>query len=362
MLRTALKLLAVGLAGFAALMPLDPAWVERAYSDGIYLDIQHAVTSFSNAVPFALFDLVGLVVAVALFLVLVRLWFARMGRVRMLISVTRTLFVSAAFGYLLFLCLWGLNYRRLPLTRKLDFQETRITTSALVALASDAVGTMNRLRRPAQIDRWPELDDMRATLGPAFTDTQKLLGQRAAVSGRPKWSILGPWFRWTAVDGMTDPFFLEVLVRHDLLPFERPFVVAHEWAHLAGYADESEANFVGWLTCLRGDAAARYSGWTSLYLELNAALDEATSRRVAGKLEVGPKADLDALARKVDRETSPQARDASRVVYDRFLRANRVPEGIASYDAVVRLVLGTRFNERFVPRPKQSTSERATDE
>ena len=39
-------------------------------------------------------------------------------------------------------------------------------------------------------------------------------------------------------------------------------VAAHEWAHLAGYADESEANFVGWLTCARASDAARYSGWT----------------------------------------------------------------------------------------------------
>ena len=54
---------------------------------------------------------------------------------------------------------------------------------------------------------------------------------------------------------MINPFGLEVLVNPDLLPFERPFVAAHEWAHLAGYADESEASFVGWLTCMRADAA-----------------------------------------------------------------------------------------------------------
>ena len=46
---------------------------------------------------------------------------------------------------------------------------------------------------------------------------------------------------------MTDPFLLETLLAPDLLDVERPFVIAHEWAHLAGYADESEANFVAWL-------------------------------------------------------------------------------------------------------------------
>jgi hypothetical protein len=36
-------------------------------------------------------------------------------------------------------------------------------------------------------------------------------------------------------------------------------------------------------------------------------------------------------------------------VYDSYLKANRVQEGIASYDAVVRLMLGTRFGPRWTP-------------
>ena len=54
---------------------------------------------------------------------------------------------------------------------------------------------------------------------------------------------------------MTVPVFLEVILNPDLLPVEKPFVLAHEWAHLAGYADESEANFVAWLACCRATTA-----------------------------------------------------------------------------------------------------------
>ena len=49
------------------------------------------------------------------------------------------------------------------------------------------------------------------------------------------------------------------------VPIERPFVVAHEWAHLAGYADESEANFVAWLTGLMGTKQLQDSGWLGIY-------------------------------------------------------------------------------------------------
>ena len=64
---------------------------------------------------------------------------------------------------------------------------------------------------------------------------------------------------------MTDPYFLETLVQTALLPVERPMVIAHEWAHLAGYADEGEASFIGWLACVRASPPARYSAWLFLY-------------------------------------------------------------------------------------------------
>ena len=45
---------------------------------------------------------------------------------------------------------------------------------------------------------------------------------------------------------MTDPFLLDVIVNDDLLPMERPAMVAHEWGHLAGLAREAEASYFGW--------------------------------------------------------------------------------------------------------------------
>ena len=90
--------------------------------------------------------------------------------------------------------------------------------------------------------------------------------------GDPKRSLLNVYFKLTAIEGMIDPIFLEVLVNQDVLAFERPFIVAHEWAHLAGRADESEASFLGWLTCMHGPAWARYSAWISLYGTITAGL------------------------------------------------------------------------------------------
>ena len=102
--------------------------------------------------------------------------------------------------------------------------------------------TSRRMRQHADGPALPRrLPTRSALLGAADSRNPACRSDRCSVS----------YFRWAAIDGMTDPFFLEVIVNPDVLPVERPFVLAHEWAHLAGYADESEANFVAWLTCVQ---------------------------------------------------------------------------------------------------------------
>ena len=128
-------------------------------------------------------------------------------------------------------------------------------------------------------------------LASAFHDAQTALRMpRPIVPGRPKSTLLGGYFHDAAIAGMTDPFALETLLAPDLLDVERPFVIAHEWGHLAGYADESEANFIAWLACLRGTPRAQYSAWLTLFGHVYAAAGN--KREVIGALRVGPRIDL----------------------------------------------------------------------
>jgi hypothetical protein len=148
---------------------------------------------------------------------------------------------------------------------------------------------------------------------------------------------------------MTDPFFLEILVSSELLPFERPFVVAHEWSHLAGIADEGEANFVGWLACLRASPPAQYSGWLFLYSELMRAASRTDRAAIDAALGAGPRADLAAIRDRIARQVSPRVSTAGWRVYDSYLKANRVEAGAASYGEVVRLALGARLASGWQP-------------
>jgi hypothetical protein len=338
-------------------VPLPPAWVEQAYSRTFYPGLQAALTPLSNRTSVSLFD----VAAIGLLGFLV-LWFAgslmrsKGGRVRTIARLVFGSWMAAAVLYLLFLGAWGLNYRREPLAGRLDFDQSRITEPALLDLVRASATQMNVLGAAARSNALG-LDQTFARLGPAFHRVLDLLGQPRAVPSRPKRSLLNFYFRRAAVDGMTNPYFLETLVRDDLLPFERPIVVAHEWAHLAGFAHESEASFVGWLTCLHADESARYSAWMFMYLQTSDDLDQARRDEVARGLAAIPREDLTALYRQYERQVVPAAREAGRAVYDRFLKANHVESGVRSYDEVVRLVLGTKYAAQYAPGLKRQSDD-----
>ena len=201
---------------------------------------------------------------------------------------------------------------------------------------------MNALHDAAHAVGWVDASSVDPVLARSFLDTTGGLGLPAGtIPGRPKRSVLDWYFRRASVAGMTDPFFLETLVASDLLAFERPHVVAHEWAHLAGIADEGEANFVGWLACVRGEKPQRYSGWLFLYGESLAALPTADAREIRALVGAGPREDLQAIRQRYEREVSPRVSGAGWRAYDGYLKANRIDAGTASYAEVVQLILGT---------------------
>jgi hypothetical protein len=342
----------MALATAGALVPLPPSAVDRVYTQRIYATLQPLLTSISNLVPFALLDLLIAATLVFWLALAVRDLARAPSRLQAaLLSVWRALAWSAAL-YLLFLALWGLNYRRPRMRDALAYDASAVSANAAAAAGRLAVARLNTLHDRAHAAGWPAIEIVDASLAEAFARTVPDAGiRRDVVPARPKLTRLDWYLRRAGVDGMTDPFFLETLVAGNVLPFERPFVVAHEWSHLAGIADEGEANFAAWLTCARGAPPAEYSGWLFLYSELARAAGAAERGALSATLGAGPIADLRAIRDRYQRDVNPRVSEAGWRVYDSYLKANRVAEGTASYDEVVRLVLGVRVNGRPVMDP-----------
>jgi Protein of unknown function (DUF3810) len=325
------------LAAAAALGPIPAAAVERLYSDAVYPPVQRALTTLSNLAPFALFDALW-IGAIAVCVIVVRRYVIAHGWLKGGLRVLIPLSKATAVVYLAFLAMWGLNYRRVPMVEKVKFEPQRVTSQANLALAMWAVGELNADYAAAHAAPVPP-DALRGW----FDEALRVLGRPSIVVGRPKQTLLGWYFHQAAIAGMTDPFLLETLLSPDLFEIERPFVIAHEWAHLAGYADESEANFVAYLTCRRGTAAARYSA--ALVIFAYTTPDVLSPKH---GLDLGPRTDLFSMQRRYA-NTSVSLRFAAKEGYDQYLKANRVERGIESYDAVVQLILGTEYDAQGNP-------------
>ncbi len=326
--------------------------VERWYARLAYPPIQWFLTGTSNLVPFALIDVLIVLGVVGLVWGAVRIIRAGRGRRwRATARATLNLAAVAALTFLAFYACWGLNYQREPMTAWLDYDESRLTPEHARSLAEQVVAELVRLQSVVP----PQSDDegwerRRPRLTAALDQAERAIGLRGGTRpGRPKVSLLDPYFTRAGVSGMTDPFFLETLAASNLMPVERPAVIAHEWAHLAGLARESEASFVGWLACVHADDWAQYSGWLDLFLRVAGSLDASERRLVMARLPARAIRDIESMRQRNERDQIRMVSLVAWRTYDSYLKTNRVASGVRNYNEVVRLVLGTRFDSDWVP-------------
>jgi Zn-dependent protease with chaperone function len=324
-------------------LPLPPDLVERYYADRFYPALQSTLTAWSNTSRYSLFDVLVGTIAITLLIAWVR-WFQRARRTRSVQPVMAgllTTVVAASALYLWFAGAWGLNYARAPLEAAIGHDAGRVTPVALRALAVRATTEVNRLYTTAHGAGFPDIHDMPAPLVRALHDVERRLGRPTATTpARPKQTLLAIFFRAAGVDGMHAPFLLETLLNPALTPPERPAVLAHEWAHLAGYAPEADASFVGLLAALRADAPSQYSAWLSLFDHAVGQLPAGERRASVAQLAPGPTADRQAIAARLDDRVDVVAR-ASWETYDQYLKSQGVQEGVASYSRVVELLLAS---------------------
>lgn len=306
---------------FAGIVPSD--LVEEWYSRGIFPLISALLAPFAAALPLSWIDLVLPATALAV------AWSLYRRRYRHLLGLL-------AVGYLFFFLTWGLNYQRMPLVSKLDYEPDRVTDEAVRDLQREAAGQLNMLypvKERAVVDDAAIVTEAGRRVEAVVAE---LDGTRLPIpTVKTSW-LLNPVFRAGGTSGMYNPFGREALVVDPLLPFERPVVVMHEMAHVLGYANEGEANFIAFLAAIHSDQAiSRYSGWLTLWQYVR-------TRGSEDLLDAGPREDLGELYERYRQDRVEWVSRASDRTLDTFLRANRVRGGTRSYSEIVRLAVGTR--------------------
>ena len=320
-----------------------PAVALRTYAD-LYPVVQAWVTPVSNRVPVPMFDLTLaalLVVAVTAAVRTTRLaWRAR--SIRPLARVTAVTLVIASVLYLWFLLIWGYNYQQPGVEAAIpSYQADRARPDLVRRLAELAVARSNQLHAEAHRGGFPAVDEVPGPLLVSLHAVEQRLGRpRPTAPSTPKRPWTAPYMRAVGVSGMLAPWFLETYLNPDLTGPERPYVLAHEWAHLSGYAPEEDASFVGLLAALGADVPSQYSAWLFLASEAAMRLQPVTRDLVVAEFEAGPRADLRAISARLQLRV-PWLDRASWVAYDRAIKSQGADEGVAGYGRVIDLLLGS---------------------
>ena len=322
-------------AGVVASIHPGAAWIERSYVNGGYPVWQHIARAIAAPFPFSLGDLVA--IALLAFFVLS----LRRG-LRGLFDAMLVLLVAYAW----FEIAWGWNYARAPIEARIGtFDAAAVNTRAVAALRAKAIAELNALAPSAHARERVGYD--RAELRAAWLPVVHALGDRWNPHvGAPKWTIVGPFMALNGTEGFINPLTLESQLAPDLLWFEVPFDLAHEWSHVAGFAREDEANYIGALACLRDpDPIARYSGWMSVLFALPPLPHYAKNTFTPLVWS-----DFAAIRARNARNLNVAFARFSWGTYNHYLKSNHVASGIANYDEVTRLLLGIPRTRSGLPR------------
>jgi len=342
-------LAAAALAIVLFTVPIDPAWIEHGYADGIYAGLATTFVPLVNRLPFALGDLLIALVALGFAAFAIRC--ARRGGALAIVTIGLGLVTLGGALGIWFQCAWGLNYRRAPIALRVDYDGARVNEAAVTAFARTIVAGLNDTAPAAHAEMARAGDADLAVLQADFLPVVARLGDTYAVRvSTPKTSfLLDRWFQIAGIGGMFDPFAYETILNSAFLPFERPFALAHEWGHVAGFTAEGDANLIAALTCLRSrDPLIRYSGffWTYGYLP-----GDITARYPVSALV---RADEAAAQARFLRYYQPRLYDLQWRAYDTYLHANRVTSGVRSYGEFTSLLVGTPLDSQGLPRTSRT--------
>lgn len=324
-----LKFLLLWLAGgcfvLTRVLHNHPRLTEHYYSQNLYPHIARSLTGFSDMFSFSLNTFVaGLLVFVLLVLILAAVVGKLKWRNLVLILVNLT-----AFIYMAFYGLWGFNYYREPMYNRMGMHQKRISDVDYELLVERISLKASELKVEMDSIATGRLDTL---VDGAF---RKHAGHWALPwLGRnihPKQMIAEAWLAKASVYGYYGVFFNEVHVSRLSAKSDYPLLLAHERVHRLGVTGEAEANFYAWLLCYKsGSPELQYAAHVFLLRHLFDA--------GYGKEYMKPVEQDSAQLEADEIETGWFKRLA-----DRFLKLNRVDNGISDYGRMIEPVANYMF-------------------
>jgi len=345
--------------GIVYLLSFFPNFIEKSYTNGIYILISRFLRTIFGWIPFSVGDLLYALVIILLLRFIVLLIKKRFKNIKL------QLYQLGAFisiFYFLFYFLWGLNYSRPPITQSLGLEMEKIVlpsdTLSKPAGKSDIkkleILTNKLFERlvSLQMDLVPH--DSLAVMIPyskseilkrtsiGYENLSQSFSQFKYQPGSIKKSIFSLPLTYMGFAGYLNPFTGEAQVDYLIPKTSLPMTSSHEVAHQLGIASESEANFIGFLAAsFHDDKYFQFSAYLSAFryaLHDIYAYDPELYNIYVKKLPSGIKKNIKENQAFWKRYENP-AEPIFKIFYDNYLKVNQQESGLLSYNQMVGLLI-----------------------
>lgn len=334
--------------GFRYLLSDHPNKIEYGYSRMIYPWLANLLSWPARLVP-APYSATELLLYPGLFAgilgTLIHLRRARKQRKPISRTFVRLFFhwtAVAAGLFALYLGGWAYNYLRLPYSAVLNPEVQQMPTHAdYSALGREMILLLNHIRPKIAADLDArDLDSIEIRVDHAVRKSVSITGL-SHIPNPPetKELLADPLLSMLGITGFFSPFLMEPHVNGRLMHWEQPWVRAHEKAHFMGFASETDANLIAYVSCLGSpDDLLQYSGALNALLDLRGYIPEEKWKAMINEgLSEAVKGDIRRRSENIRQYRRQYARWIAlrRKVNDTYLKLNDQPLGMASYRAAV---------------------------
>lgn len=327
-----------------------PELVEKYYSEGIYPVISQFLRLLTGWIPFSIGDIIYTLFAI----LAIRHLYLSWKKIRQKpLLLLQDIGVVISITYFIFHLYWGMNYYRLPINEKLNF-EVEYTTEELLTFTQKMVNMTNGLQEEISKDSitpvkipYTTWEVYRKTLE-SYRRASKVFPFLEYKRPSLKSSLYSLPLTYMGYGGYLNPFTNEAQVNNVVPVLRLPSISGHEVGHQLGYSSESSTNFIGLLvTSANKDVYFRYGAQSHGLAYCLSDLrnrDPKAYQLMLSKINHGVKKNYEELNLFWQRYENP-TEPIFKSIFNAFLKANNQKQGIKSYNAVVGLMIG--YDRKF---------------
>lgn len=328
-------------------------FIEKYYSNGLYIFFRKGFHFVFNYIPFSVGDLLYVATIVILAIgtfKLIGLLFRREWRKAgiSIIGFVLKLEIAIAAFYLL----WALNYFRQPALERLKLQNYEYDVAQLVSVTSMLIDSANTTR--SKLNSSDFAVSNQTILDPAIKAVIALSTFEPPINSiKPmaKKSLLSPLLNYIGTAGYYNPFTGEAQFNSLMPVFTRPFVACHEMAHQMGFGAEDEANFAGFIAGkVSANNLLKYSAYylaTQEFMTEVWRTDSTAFIQMRDRISPAVIQDFE-TERKYWTQYQGGAAKLSSIFYDNYLKANKQPGGLKTYNRMIKLSMAYYKKEGFL--------------